>query len=149
MDPINSLTPLDGRYSKTIAPLRPFFSESAYIRYRIVVEIAWLKALSSNLPQLPPFSPSATAFLDSIAANFTDAHAARCKELEAVTNHDVKAIEYMAFCRRFSFFFVILHGRYFMKEQFAAHAELQHASEFIHFACTSEDANNVAQVNQP
>ena len=93
MDPINALTPLDGRYSKTIAPLRPFFSESAYIRYRIIVEVAWLKALSSHLPQLPPFSPSAVAFLDSISANFTDEHATRCKELEAVTNHDVKAIE--------------------------------------------------------
>jgi adenylosuccinate lyase len=94
MDPINALTPLDGRYGKTIAPLCPFFSESAYIRHRIIVEVAWLKALSSHLPQLPPFSPSAIAHMDSIAANFTVAHAARCKELEAVTNHDVKAIEY-------------------------------------------------------
>jgi len=93
MDPINALCPLDGRYSKTIAPLRAFFSESAYIRYRIVVEIAWLKALSAALPQLPPFSPAAIAHLDSIPANFTDAHAARVKELEATTNHDVKAIE--------------------------------------------------------
>jgi adenylosuccinate lyase len=94
MDSINALTPLDGRYCKTIAPLRPFFSESAYIRYRIIVEVAWLKAMSLHLPQLPPFSPSAADFLDSISSNFTDEHAARCKELESVTNHDVKAIEY-------------------------------------------------------
>ncbi len=93
MDPIHALSPLDGRYGKTIAPLRPFFSEAAYIRYRIIVEIAWLKALSNHLPELPPFSAAATAHLDSIVANFTDAHAARCKELESVTNHDVKAIE--------------------------------------------------------
>jgi adenylosuccinate lyase len=93
MDPMNALSPLDGRYCRTIAPLRAFFSEAAYIRHRIIVEVAWLKALSCNLPQLPPFSPSAAARLDSIAAHFSDSQAMRCKELESVTNHDVKAIE--------------------------------------------------------
>ncbi len=126
--PLSALSPLDGRYHKQLAPLAAYCSEAALIRYRVRVEIEWLIALAQepDLAEIRPFSAAAVSELRQVAAGFAEADAARVKEIEARTNHDVKAIEY------------------WLKERFAGHAELAAAAEFVHFACTSEDINNLA-----
>ncbi|MDB5991435.1 MAG: adenylosuccinate lyase [Herbaspirillum sp.] len=124
---LSALSPLDGRYAAKTDKLRPILSEAGFMRHRVKVEIAWLQALSeAGLAEIKPFSAKGNALLNRIADEFTEADAARIKEIEAVTNHDVKAVEY------------------WLKEKVAADAELLAASEFIHFACTSEDINNTS-----
>ena len=126
--PLTALSPLDGRYHKQLAPLTAYCSEAALIRYRVRVEIEWLIALAEEpaVAEVRPFSAAAVGELRQAAAGVAESDAARVKEIEFRTYHDVKAIEY------------------WLKERFAAHAELAAAAEFIHFACTSEDINNLA-----
>ncbi len=126
--PMTAISPVDGRYADQNELLRPIFSEYGLIRYRVLVEIEWLKAFSAEpkIAEVPPFSAEARRFLEKIAANFNEADALRVKEIERTTNHDVKAVEY------------------FLKEKVASFPELAKVSEFIHFACTSEDINNLA-----
>jgi adenylosuccinate lyase len=125
---LTALSPLDGRYANKTMALRAAFSEYGLIRFRVLVEVRWLISLADNpgVPEVAPFSGGARKLLDDIAANFSESDAARVKEIEATTNHDVKAVEY------------------FLKEKTKGNAELAHATEFIHFACTSEDINNLA-----
>ncbi len=124
---LEALSPLDGRYAGRVAALRPLMSEAAFMKHRVVVEVAWLNALSdAGLPELPAFSAEARAFLRRLVDGFGTAQAARIKEIERKTNHDVKAVEY------------------FLKESVQEVPELLRASEFIHFACTSEDINNTS-----
>ena len=124
---LNALSPIDGRYASRTDALRPFLSEAAYMAHRVEVEIEWLKALAeAGLPELKPFDESAIAVLDSLVTNFTEDCAVRIKEIEKITNHDVKAVEY------------------FLKEKVADHQTLSETAEFIHFACTSEDINNTS-----
>ncbi|MDY7545402.1 adenylosuccinate lyase [Glaciimonas sp. CA11.2] len=124
---LSALSPLDGRYAAKTDKLRPILSESGFMHHRVKVEISWLQALSNaGFTEIKPFSAIANAQLDRIAAEFTESDAARIKEIEAVTNHDVKAVEY------------------WLKEQVKDVPELVAASEFIHFACTSEDINNTS-----
>ncbi|QMV14813.1 adenylosuccinate lyase [Vibrio spartinae] len=125
---LTAVSPVDGRYgSKTIA-LRSIFSEYGLLKYRTIVEVRWLQKLSSTpgIQEVPAFSQEANNILNEIAANFSEADAERIKEIERTTNHDVKAVEY------------------FLKEKVSAHPELNAVSEFIHFACTSEDINNTS-----
>ena len=126
--PLTALSPLDGRYAAKTRPLQDHFSEFALVRWRVRVEIAWLLALAAEpaFSALPPFSAGTRDALDAAARDFSLADAERVKAIEAVTNHDVKAVEY------------------WMKERFAGLPEVAAASEFIHFACTSEDINNLA-----
>ncbi|GGY98367.1 adenylosuccinate lyase [Pseudoduganella plicata] len=124
---LSALSPLDGRYAAKTDKLRPILSEAGFMHHRVKVEIAWLQALSqAGFAEIKPFSAEATALLDKLASDFTEADAARIKEIEAVTNHDVKAVEY------------------WLKEKVQGVPELVAASEFIHFACTSEDINNTS-----
>ncbi|MDH3376008.1 MAG: adenylosuccinate lyase [Gammaproteobacteria bacterium] len=125
---LTALSPLDGRYAAKVAALGPIFSEFALIRNRVVVEIRWLQTLAEHpqIGEVAPLSTSSIEVLDKIIAEFSDADAERIKVIESTTNHDVKAVEY------------------FLKERTAHHPELQKISEFIHFACTSEDINNLA-----
>jgi len=125
---LNALSPLDGRYQKKLDALRPYFSEYALIKHRAWVEVEWLKALSaaSELTEIAAFSPATIKELDAAIANFSEADAAQVKTIEARTNHDVKALEY------------------WLKDKFEANPEINKASEFIHFACTSEDINNLS-----
>ena len=124
---LNALSPLDGRYAAKVAPLRSYWSEAGFMRHRVQVEVAWLIALSdAGLPELKPFSAAARARLNAIVTGFGDAEADAIKTFERTTNHDVKAVEY------------------FLKAQVADDPELAAASEFIHFACTSEDINNTS-----
>ncbi|PWI34920.1 adenylosuccinate lyase [Vibrio albus] len=125
---LTAVSPVDGRYgSKTIA-LRSIFSEYGLLKYRAIVEIRWLQKLSATdaIAEVPAFSAEANKFLDELAANFSEEDAARIKEIERTTNHDVKAVEY------------------FLKEKVAGVPELHAVNEFIHFACTSEDINNTS-----
>jgi adenylosuccinate lyase len=128
LSPLTALSPLDGRYHTKLAGLRDIFSELALFRYRVRVEIAWLKALAASpaIKELPPFSRPALAQLDAVAAKFTEADGEAVKALEAKTNHDVKAVEY------------------FLRGKLAGNKEAMKAAEFIHFGCTSEDINNLA-----
>jgi adenylosuccinate lyase len=124
---LNALSPLDGRYAARGDALRGLLSEAGFMAHRVEVEVAWLSALAeAGLPELPRFSGDARARLAAIVDGFTEADAARIKEIERVTNHDVKAVEY------------------WLKEKVADHEELSRAAEFIHFACTSEDINNTS-----
>jgi adenylosuccinate lyase len=124
---LSALSPLDGRYASKTDKLRPILSETGFMHHRVKVEIAWLQALSqAGFAEIKPFSSEAIAHLDKMAAEFGEKDAARIKEIEAVTNHDVKAVEY------------------WLKEQVKDVPELVAASEFIHFACTSEDINNTS-----
>jgi len=130
-DPVAALTaisPLDGRYATKLAPLSAHFSEFALIRDRVRVEVAWLLALGDEpgIPEVPPFSGQAREALLAAADGFAVADAARVKAIERTTNHDVKAVEY------------------WLKERFAAVPEIARVAEFFHFACTSEDINNLA-----
>jgi len=123
-----ALTPLDGRYGSKVNALRPIFSEFGLIKYRSLVEIRWLQALAqeANIAEVPTFSESANAQLDAIIDNFSVADAEAVKTIEATTNHDVKAVEY------------------FLKQSSDSIAEVKAVSEFFHFACTSEDINNLS-----
>ena len=126
-DALNALSPLDGRYAAKVAPLRALWSEAAFMRHRVRVEIEWLIALSdAGLPELKPFSERARSALQAVVAGFGDADAQAIKAEERRTNHDVKAVEY------------------FLKKRLAGDAEVAAAGEFIHFACTSEDINNTS-----
>jgi adenylosuccinate lyase len=126
--PLTAISPIDGRYARQVEKLRPIFSEYGLIRFRVLVEIRWLQALAAEtkISEVPAFSEAAKQALDAIAAGFSEADAARVKEIERTTNHDVKAVEY------------------FLKEKIAGNAELEKVSEFFHFACTSEDINNLS-----
>lgn len=127
LTPLNALSPLDGRYASRCNALRGLLSEAGFMAHRVEVEIAWLIALAdAELPELAPFSSAAKEKLNALVANFSEADAQRIKEIEQVTNHDVKAVEY------------------WLKEQVQEDEELKAAAEFIHFACTSEDINNTS-----
>ncbi|KIE86752.1 adenylosuccinate lyase [Acinetobacter pittii] len=128
MNALTALSPLDGRYASKCDALRPFLSEFGLIHARVTVEVRWLQALSNRpeIVEVAPFSNETNAALDAIVSNFSEEDANRIKEIERTTNHDVKAVEY------------------FLKEKIASIAELQNAGEFIHFACTSEDINNLS-----
>ncbi|MFZ6771961.1 adenylosuccinate lyase [Undibacterium sp. SXout7W] len=124
---LSALSPLDGRYASKLDALRATLSEYGFMHHRVKVEISWLQALSqAGFDEIKPFSASANALLDKVATEFSEQDAQRIKEIEAVTNHDVKAVEY------------------WLKEQVKDVPELVAASEFIHFACTSEDINNTS-----
>ncbi len=125
---LNALSPLDGRYQTKLDALRPYFSEYALIKHRAWVEVEWLKALSAakDLQEIAPFSAATIKELDAAITSFSEADAAQVKVIEARTNHDVKALEY------------------WLKEKFDGNSEIKKASEFIHFACTSEDINNLS-----
>ncbi len=125
---LNALSPLDGRYQSKLDALRPYFSEYALIKHRAWVEVEWLKALASanELAEITPFGTDTIKELDAAIANFSEEDASQVKAIEARTNHDVKALEY------------------WLKEKFDGNAEVKKASEFIHFACTSEDINNLS-----
>jgi|TARA_B110000261_G_scaffold117248_1_gene130790 adenylosuccinate lyase len=127
-DNLTSISPIDGRYSDKTSPLKAIFSEFGLIKYRLLVEVRWLEAMSNNphIPEVPTFSSQSNAALLAIAENFSLDDAKAIKKIERTTNHDVKAVEY------------------FLKEKISSIPELQKVSEFIHFACTSEDINNLS-----
>ncbi len=128
LTPLNALSPLDGRYQSKVDPLRAYFSEYALIKHRALVEVEWLKALAAlpEIEEVKPFSKETIKELDDAIANFDEINASQVKAIEARTNHDVKALEY------------------WLKEKFDGNLEIKKASEFIHFACTSEDINNLS-----
>lgn len=125
---LTAVSPVDGRYAGKTSALRPIFSEFGLIRCRVQVEVRWLQRLAAHnqIPEVAPFSAQANALLDQLAENFQLEHAERVKEFERTTNHDVKAVEYL------------------LKEQAKQLPELAKVNEFIHFACTSEDINNLS-----
>lgn len=125
---LTAISPVDGRYGSKTEMLRPIFSEFGLIRHRVQVEVEWLKALATHqgIPEVPPLGEHARHILDGIVENFSEEDARRVKNIERTTNHDVKAVEY------------------FLKEKVIGNEELATISEFFHFACTSEDINNLA-----
>ncbi|MFO1372556.1 MAG: adenylosuccinate lyase [Candidatus Competibacteraceae bacterium] len=125
---LTAISPIDGRYADKTVELRPIFSEYGLIRHRVLVEVHWLQALARHpgIPEVPPLGEHATHILADLVENFSPADAQRVKNIERTTNHDVKAVEYL------------------LKEKIAGNVELEAVSEFIHFACTSEDINNLA-----
>ena len=125
---LKALSPLDGRYASRLAPLKDLFSEFGLIRQRVEIEVRWLEQLARTpqIQEVSPLTDDACAFLDHIVADFSVTDAEQVKAIESRTNHDVKAVEY------------------FLKEAVSGKPELQEVSEFIHFACTSEDINNLA-----
>jgi len=125
---LTAISPIDGRYGQKTADLREVFSEYGLIRSRVIVEVRWLQTLAAEqgITEVAAFSAPAQAILEAIISDFDSEDAAAVKHIEATTNHDVKAVEY------------------FLKEKIAGNAELEAVSEFIHFACTSEDINNLA-----
>ena len=127
LSPLTALSPLDGRYRGKVAMLAEYFSEYALIRYRVRIEIAWLQALAqeSAIAELAPFHRATVAELQAVAAGFSVADAEEVKAIEVRTNHDVKAVEY------------------WLRERLAANPEIARNAQFIHFACTSEDINNL------
>ena len=128
ISPLTAISPIDGRYANKTDALRPLFSEFGLIRFRVAVEVAWL-ALLADMPdiiEVPPLSKTAQTTLKNISEQFTENDAQHVKEIERNTNHDVKAVEY------------------FIKEKLSANKELAGIAEFVHFACTSEDINNLA-----
>ena len=126
--PLAALSPLDGRYARTADPLREYFSEQALIRYRVRVELAWLQALAAerSIREIKPFSPRTQSALSKLLKAFSEKDAEEIKRIEGETNHDVKAIEY------------------WLRARLAKNREAQAALEFVHFACTSEDINNLS-----
>ena len=128
MSTLLALSPLDGRYAVSAEALRPVFSEYGLIKARVRVELEWLKALAAapQIGEVPPFSAATVAEIDGVIDGFSVADAEAVKAIEATTNHDVKAVEY------------------WLKQRFAANAEVSAVNEFIHFACTSEDINNLS-----
>ncbi len=125
---LTAVSPIDGRYGTKTAPLRTIFSEYGLIKARVLVEIRWLQQLARHpqIGEVPALSGEADQLLDAIATGFSETDAARVKAIEAATNHDVKAVEY------------------FIKEKITGNGELEAISEFVHFACTSEDINNLS-----
>lgn len=125
---LTAISPIDGRYANKVEDLRPVFSEYGLIRFRVLVEVRWLQALAKHplITEVSPFSNAATKLLNNIISDFSEADAQRVKDIEKTTNHDVKAVEYL------------------LKEKITGCAELEKVSEFIHFACTSEDINNLS-----
>ena len=125
---LTAISPVDGRYGSKTSPLREIFSEYGLIRFRVMVEVRWLQHLSQQpaIAELPPFSAEANQLLNAIVDDFSEADAQKVKTFERTTNHDVKAVEY------------------FLKEKMTQNAELTKALEFVHFACTSEDINNLS-----
>lgn len=125
---LTAVSPVDGRYGDKVSPLRAIFSEYGLLKYRVEVEIRWLQKLAAcdEIQEVPAFDANANAFLDNVIVTFCEEDAARIKTIERTTNHDVKAVEY------------------FLKEKVASVPALQAVSEFIHFACTSEDINNLS-----
>ncbi|MBK0125373.1 adenylosuccinate lyase [Pantoea sp. S61] len=125
---LTAVSPVDGRYGDKVSPLRAIFSEYGLLKFRVEVEVRWLQKLATTaeIKEVPAFDTDANAFLDAIVANFSEEDAARIKTIERTTNHDVKAVEY------------------FLKEKVADVPALHAVSEFIHFACTSEDINNLS-----
>jgi adenylosuccinate lyase len=125
---LTAISPIDGRYASKVDTLRPIASEFGLMRARVEVELAWIKSLASHpqIDEVAPLSEQAIGQIDAIVADFTEADGERIKDIERTTNHDVKAIEY------------------FIKEKFALSPELYAISEFVHFACTSEDINNLS-----
>ena len=125
---LTAISPVDGRYAGKTEALRPFFSEYGLLRARVEVELRWLHLLGNNadIKEVPKLSKEAETFINDMIANFSVEDAAEIKEIERTTNHDVKAVEY------------------FIKRKFEANVELKAVSEFVHFACTSEDINNTA-----
>ncbi len=131
LSPVSALSPLDGRYAGRLAQLRPFMSEQGYMHRRVQVEVAWFIALSdAGFAEFKPLSPGARTYLMGLVKNFSEADAVAIKEIEKTTNHDVKAVEY------------------WIKSRFEARPELERSSEFVHFACTSEDINNTSHALQ-
>ncbi len=131
LQPINALSPLDGRYGNKLASLRPLMSELGYMHRRVQVEVAWFIALSdAGLPEFAPLPAVERTYLQSLVSQFSEADALAIKEIEKTTNHDVKAVEY------------------WIKAQFKGRAVLEAASEYVHFACTSEDINNTSHALQ-
>ena len=131
LSPINALSPLDGRYASRLGGLRPLMSELGYMHRRVQVEIAWFIALSdAGFAEFKPLSPASRTHLLGLVKNFSEADALAIKDIEKITNHDVKAVEY------------------WIKSRFEAHPELMAAAEFVHFACTSEDINNTSHALQ-
>ncbi|MBA2673381.1 adenylosuccinate lyase [Ramlibacter sp.] len=129
--PISALSPLDGRYASRLAPLRPLMSELGYMHRRVQVEVCWFIALSdAGFAEFKPLSPGARTYLLGLVKNFSEADGNAIKDIEKTTNHDVKAVEY------------------WIKSKFDARPELRVASEFVHFACTSEDINNTSHALQ-
>lgn len=128
INPLLALSPLDGRYAQAVADLRPIFSEYGLMHARVTVELGWLKALAAEpaISEVPPFSSATIQQIDQVIANFSPEDAEAIKAIEATTNHDVKAIEY------------------WLKQRLARVPEVMAVSEFIHFACTSEDINNLS-----
>ncbi|HEU0196004.1 MAG TPA: adenylosuccinate lyase, partial [Nevskiaceae bacterium] len=128
LSPLTAVSPVDGRYAAKCESLRGLFSEYGLMRYRLRVELTWFKHLAGHpgITEVPALSAEALAMLERIGRDFDVTQAARVKDIERTTNHDVKAIEY------------------YIKEQFAAQSELAAHAEFVHFACTSEDINNLA-----
>ncbi|GAB1260039.1 adenylosuccinate lyase [Aurantivibrio plasticivorans] len=125
---LTAVSPIDGRYASKTSAYRPIFSEFGLMHKRVEVEVRWLQCLANHpqISEVKPFSDNTNALLDSIVSNFNLQGASRVKEIESTTNHDVKAIEY------------------FIKEQFSDNQELAAATEYVHFACTSEDINNLS-----
>ena len=125
---LTAISPIDGRYRSKVDALGNYFSEYALIRYRVIVEIRWLQCLAAHpqVTEAPAISSAGNQVLEDIITNFSIADAQRVKDIEATTNHDVKAVEY------------------FLKEQVSSHADLAKQIEFVHFACTSEDINNLS-----
>lgn len=125
---LTAISPVDGRYGNKTEALRSIFSEFGLLKYRVEVEVRWLQKLAATdaIEEVPAFDDTANALLDNIVANFDEQDAARIKEIERTTNHDVKAVEY------------------FLKEKVAENSQLDAVNEFIHFACTSEDINNLS-----
>lgn len=125
---LTAVSPIDGRYGDKVSALRTIFSEFGLLKFRVTVEVRWLQKLAdcAEIKEVPVFSQEANDFLNSLVDNFSETDALRIKAIERTTNHDVKAVEY------------------FLKEKVAAIAELHAVSEFIHFACTSEDINNLS-----
>ena len=128
MTPLTALSPIDGRYASKADSLRPYLSEFGLIKARVTVEIRWLQSLADNnaIGELAAFDDETNDFLDSIVDDFSEADAQAIKDIEATTNHDVKAVEY------------------FIKDKFRGNQQLEDSLEFIHFACTSEDINNLS-----
>lgn len=125
---LNAISPIDGRYGNKTQALRDYFSEYGLVRFRVEVEVRWLQQLSNHtdITECPAFSDEANAYLNAIVSDFSEDDAEAIKAIEATTNHDVKAVEY------------------FLKEKLTANGELAKCVEFIHFACTSEDINNLS-----
>ena len=128
LSPLTAVSPIDGRYAPKTQSLREIFSEFGLIKRRVEVEVRWLQKLAhcEQIREVPPLGEEANSLLNDLVANFSLQHAQRAKEIERTTNHDVKAVEYL------------------IKEQISSNAELDRIKEFVHFACTSEDINNLA-----